>query len=771
LENSIKRPVLLRAAAVFLCLLILLGTGLGETAAFLFARTSDVVNTFLSGLAPEGSLTLRKTLEHPLGEDFVLPDDLAFTFELALGKNHANRSFSAGGSTVTADQNGTVTLQVAPGGSLTVTGLPEGSFPLREVGLTDGFAVKPEPENQTTRDIAILKNEPASAVYVNVYQPAAADPSVLSLTGRKSLVGRDWEDGDTVTFTLYFRTPGESGWQTAGEDTVVCALDQNGQPTDPDFDKFDLTAALQGVPFDKSGVWAFRLSETGGMTGTGLASPRDFYFDITLTDPEMDGKLQIGGIESASSALTVSGGRIEADIQNRYADASVTVRIKKTVETSDGKTASPAGYVFALWQDGQPVSESAGTSAAGETTIVIPFSAQDAGHTFHYTVKEKDTGKDGILYDSSEYSFSVKVLADAGSIEAVVLPSGEETTTGSVGAVLRDSIDFAFVNRYQPEQASVSLAGSKTLEGRQLQAGEFTFLLYETGADFVLNEGQTPVRTAKNEADGSFTFDELTFTEAGERYFLAVEDDSAPLGGVLYDSTRHPITVRITDQGGKLSAEALCITDAVREADIRFANRYKASPFKIDLAGKKELNGRELAAGEFSFLLKDERGETVFTVKNDENGNIFFPTLSISETGEYLFTVCEDRSQPVENIRFDETVYTLSVTVTDDQKGQLTADSVALSADGETVDRILFVNEFVPEEESSKPDTPILPDQPEEPDEPERPDGDDEEKESPDTSDRNDRAVSLAVMLFGILGFAVTAAVYIRRKWNQGAHR
>ena len=164
-------------------------------------------------------------------------------------------------------------------------------------------------------------------------------------------------------------------------------------------------------------------------------------------------------------------------------------------------------------------------------------------------------------------------------------------------------------------------------------------------------------------------------------------------------------SAEVTDNGdGTLSVNwTVANTDGEAVDSIVFHNEYSYGDqgTDVNIGAVKVLDGRELKNGEFTFLLTDSNGELVSKAVNNENGSVQFATLTFTEPGTYTYTVSEEKGD-MENITYDDTVYTVTITVTDSLKGYLEA---AVDFGGEVP---VFTNRYTAPEEPA-------PSQPEEP--------------------------------------------------------
>ncbi len=217
---------------------------------------------------------------------------------------------------------------------------------------------------------------------------------------------------------------------------------------------------------------------------------------------------------------------------------------------------------------------------------------------------------------------------------------------------------WRLVNTYSAT-GSVTLSASKHLDGRTLAAGEFSFQL---------KEGATVLQTKTNAANGSIAFDAINYTLAnvGLHTYTITELPSA-LGGITIDPMVLTVTVNVVDNGdGTLTATPSY------PADVTFNNTYAASG-SVSLAASKQLSGRTLAAGDFSFQLKE--GATVLQTKtNAADGSITFDAINYTQAdkGLHTYTITE-MSSALGGISIDPMVLTVTVNVVDKGDGTLTA--------------------------------------------------------------------------------------------------
>ena len=403
---------------------------------------------------------------------------------------------------------------------------------------------------------------------------------------------------------------------------------------------------FEALTFDKVGTYTYTVSEVKGDKGGVTYDDTVYTVTVTVAD---NGNGKLVATVTGADAVTFT---------NSYAASSAEVVLSGS-KVLVGRDIIDGEFAFVIKDSaGNVVTQ---TVNAGDKFTFDTLTFDKVG-TYTYTVSEVKGDKGGVTYDATVYEVTVTVTDD-GNGKLVATAAGNES--------------LKFTNNYASASVNVTLNGTKTLEGRDLAEGEFKFLLKDS-------EG-TLLQTVTNDANGLFGFEPVEFVKVGE-YVYTVIEVKGDKGGVTYDATVYTVKVTVTDDGnGKLVA-------AVEGGDaINFNNLYSASGVTVTLSGIKNLVGKELAEGMFSFNLKDKDGNVLQTVTNKADGVIDFTAMEFDKAGEYVYTVTEVIGTE-SGMSYDETVYTVKVTVTDDGNGKLVAD-VTVSGDGV----IEFNNEYVPD--------------------------------------------------------------------------
>ena len=240
---------------------------------------------------------------------------------------------------------------------------------------------------------------------------------------------------------------------------------------------------------------------------------------------------------------------------------------------------------------------------------------------------------------------------------------------------------------------------TKVLEGREwTKEDKFEFgLTSENGAP--MPKSTTAVATQGNKA---IDFGEITYTEPGTYVYKVSEKNAGQtIDGITYSGNVAEITVTVTpNKKGELSADV-----QVTSGETEFKNTYAANSVDSIVTDKikvtKVLTGRDLKAGEFSFELREGLGEdakVIETVKNDANGNVTFKAIKYTEIGQHTYTLREVKGN-AGGVAYDENVYTIVTTISDNGKGQLVATHELKGA--EDVKKIEFKNSYTVETKES----------------------------------------------------------------------
>ena len=229
------------------------------------------------------------------------------------------------------------------------------------------------------------------------------------------------------------------------------------------------------------------------------------------------------------------------------------------------------------------------------------------------------------------------------------------------------------------EPVKVKPEFKKTLEGRNLVDGEFSFTIKE--------QKSTPdghEETVQN-ADGKVSFSELTFNKVGT-YKYKITEKAGSDADVDYDAMEITMTVEVTqDAAGVLKTKVTysAAGGETSKADDQEFNNFVVSPVTTKFDFTKKLEGRPLKDKEFSFVLKDAEGNEIETVKNDADGNVTFSALSYDKTkvGTHKYTV-EEVIPATKEERMDYDTMKANITVKVSKSGHVLTTVTTFASEG-----------------------------------------------------------------------------------------
>lgn len=579
-------------------------------------------------------------------------------------------------------------------------------------------------------------NEKPSLRFTNTYEAGAADPVDITTGFNKVLKGRSWNDNDSFTFTIA-NTKKPEGVEEApmpNETTVtVKKADVKDGKAPVDFGN---------ITFAKAGVYKYTVTETAPEpAGAGMVydtAPRTLT--VTVTD-DSSGKLK-AAVTSVEGSKTFTNEYKTADLP---LDTACSISITKVL---NGHDMAKDQFEFSIKAKDKDSAEKLridenngatfGSTAAADGEVAtlldslnMTLTQSDIGKTYSYTFAETKGNAAGYTYDENKYKLEITTHdAGDGTLTATVVltntKTGTEVFNNTVSAAEpargEKGITIPFVNRYDGSTdvsggTKATISADKTLNGRNLKDGEFTFKL----ATRPTTGDGTVLQTKTNKADGTIPFDALSYrtsvNAAGNGVILSeavqagyavkstnndgktvytlsyrVSETKGNLGGVSYTDTFFDFNVIVTDNGdGTLKAETQYPKDKNK---FEFVNTYSTGdPIPMDIKGSKVLNYAEGLtpndiAGKFTFTLEAVTLGAPMpkntTAKNDAAGTVDFGNITFdldllknvtpaadgsrSKTFEYKVTETGSAAGVT-----NDTDKTFKITLKDDGNGQLTA--------------------------------------------------------------------------------------------------
>lgn len=556
--------------------------------------------------------------------------------------------------------------------------------------------------------------------FTNAY---AADPATFDTQAGfglyKVLEGRDWEANDAFSFLL---EPLTMGAPLPGDTIVTVGADMVDPATG------HAPISFGDITYNQVGVYKYRVTEinAGYIIGGVKYSSNAAEFTVTVTDLDENG-VHTGKLVATAQLTTTPNTREFTNVAGfEYDDNQIPVNAFKrftnnsavempdmtglftfeliaaeanapmpvaTTAHNDADGSVDFGVITfdaSLFDNGPivinsaPVADAANEPSAADKAVASDVPAADAaavpaakpagdGPTtdnppadantlvFHYTITEKAGGHADVTNDPNPaFTFEVTVTRDnAGNVTANVT-NVQDYVKGTPLRTFTNTYTYTPPVIPDPDPIFAAPVAKKILEGRALVAGEFSFELLENGK---------VASTGTNDADGNVVFSDIEFTEAGTHIYTMREIGAGTTAaGVTYDATTYQVTADVVEIDNELRVDfAIDGTDGAV-----FKNAYKAKGTTVIIGATKTLEGRTLAAGEFTFKLTGADGRT-YEAKNAADGRIEFPAIDFDKVGTYDFTLVEMNDGQT-GITYDDRSYKVTVVVTDDGKGNLVAN-------------------------------------------------------------------------------------------------
>ena len=561
----------------------------------------------------------------------------------------------------------TKTLTKASGWSAEFSELP---------GIKDGKKIEYSVVETNTPDGYTSKVEPINESNVIKVVNTSNKPKVTETTANL-VVKKAFEVAGDLEHTQLPITEGQFEFALKDENNKVVETAKNTA---------DGTVNFKSLTFNKEGTHTYTITENKGTDASVNYSTQSIT--ATVDVKKVNDKLV--------ATVTYSGGDGEqkntiTNTQNKpkVSNAKVTLNLKKAFEGGELKGDD---FEFVAKDANDQVVATAKNQKNG--SITFDTITVDHAGTFNYTITETKGSDKTITYSDKTITATVVVVEkdNALVVEQINYSDGQTNTD-------------TFINKKEAPKTESTKA---TLQVKKLfKEGETTLPLTDDQFEFVLKEGNNTLETAKNKANGTVTFKELSYTAEGTHTYTITENKGTD-ASINYSTQTITATVAVKKVNDKL-VPTVTYSGGDTEKGNAFTNTKTpptpptpvpptVKPTTAQFKAKKVLaiNGssdRTLKANEFTFLLKDQDGTLIDTKTNGENGDILFNPVNFNESGTFTYTIAEQKpATPESAITYDETVHTVTVTVTKDATGQLTAD---VKYDGK-MDTLTFTNTYTP---------------------------------------------------------------------------
>lgn len=404
---------------------------------------------------------------------------------------------------------------------------------------------------------AVVNTQGQDFVFTNTYQQPK--PATVTVEGTKTLENKALSMG-AFSFTL--KSEEENGTSI----TVQNGVTGSDNTQDPSKFRFQWDITLADMDNQAEKTFTYTVSEENGNDPQITYSKEKYTVQVTV---QADA---VGNLTVKDQKILKADGSEATEIRfdNRYTPKEEPLVLTGT-KTLENRPLQDKEFSFVAVEDSteDPVTVVGYNDADGKITFApIFYGLQDVG-THTYTVYEVAGSDSHVDYDKAQYTVTVEVRYD------------KDTLTVSQPEIQKDgkaveSIDF--VNTYTPDPAQITLQATKTLTGRALQAGEFSFYLQD-------DQGKTLAITT-NEANGVVNFPAITYSKdqlegkTSKDFTYTVREEKGEDATVEYDETVYTVVIRVTDNGeGAIVSEVFSVTDekgnTVEDGKMVFTNTVK----------------------------------------------------------------------------------------------------------------------------------------------------------------------------------------------------
>lgn len=687
---------------------------------------------------PEGSSDGSKTVSVTAADGTKAGDKVAFDFgaiRYTLDDIRDAGFAEVGGKRVRAKTFTYTVREVRPDDGSAIAGVSyDGRVATMTVTVTDDGS-----GNLTASTPAIA--QVSGGDFVNTYTTELDYSARAGVRLSKTLSGRDMEAGQfAFTVTADDETAAKLGLKT-GRDAYAVAAADDGEAA-----VVDLVggAAESGVKFtdaDAGKTYSFTVTETklGGEGYANDAAPRTVA--IAPSYDAATGRLTVttavveDGVEVARSEVSTADDAaslpapVTVAFQNSYeatgtlgGEGSVAINATKTLT---GRAAAAGEFSFSVRDAHGNVVATASNRASGDELEQMVADgtatrAADGSWAIPYTVSEDGTDRlpAGVTATASSFDITVKATDNGkGGLDvAVVYPEGSDGT-------------LSFVNGYGTNEATVDLAGTKTLALGQAglgltQAdieGKYTFKIAPLdGAPAPADASGKTVTEATNDAAGNVELGHVTFRQPSDLDDAEIDGDglrtktfayrvseSGSVDGVANDATAtRTFTVRVVEDtnAGTLAAEVLPAEGTPEgKGAFEFTNTYGVNPTPSSVTDQitvnKKLKGRDLVEGEFEFQLveiaADGSESVAATGRNAADGTVALSPVTYTAPGTHSYELREVAGT-AGGVTYDKATRRVRTTVTDAGNGTLTVKHELVDAEGNPTgdDSVTFTNGY-----------------------------------------------------------------------------
>lgn len=550
------------------------------------------------------------------------------------------------------------------------------------------------------------------------------DSGNAGIAVQKTLIGRNWQEGDSFSFTL--AAADGTPMPAEGEEIVTISNEDT-----------EKTAEFGAITYTETGTYHYTVTEAGGNIGGVTYDKHIANVTVNVTDENYDGQLDA---EVTYDNNTEGVYEDDADVTTIAAFTN-TYEPGGTVQpgTGDAKAQLTKELVGRDWMEGDQFSftitadeDTPAETLPAETTVTVgkpesgnsntfdfgPFTFNAEG-VYHYTVREEGAGTtvNGITYSNNVAHITIDVTDDlhGGFAASVTITNEKFINTYSAG------LDYG---------AEGGLNLVKRLDGHDIAAGQFQFQVTPVSGDGYVSaedaakkagieeSGLTVSTDAASMVDGVAVdsialFNQMKFdqTDNGKTYAYQISEVQETKAGYQYDKTTYTVTISVSDDNNGVLTVTTVVSNGTDStaylytsedgqntpAQVVFNNAYDGAGSlggegAVSIQADKELVNGQLSGNDFTFIVTDKNEAEVTRGTNDASGKITFNEVAYttdkliadlasgaasydadSSTYAYQYEVTEDTSNFQDmGVIANVAHFNITVTVKDNGDGTLT---------------------------------------------------------------------------------------------------
>ena len=657
----------------------------------------DRDQTFTFEIKLEDGDAVAGTIQNAIDEGKIF-----YVFQPAGGIMTTALERSGEGGRITVN-SATFEIVLKAGQSAQIQGIPYlTKYSVEEIEIPAGYTISEISHDEATESNPVsgafgdTEDDTTEVNFTNLYTLNPAEATLPELT--KVLSGRALVDGE-FSFTATIDATNNGAVFSSNESTELTVRNSA-----------DGKITLGNIKFSKPGTYKVTVKENVDTTiGDVVFDDKEIVITYIVTDNK-DGKLRVSG-------PVVVDGDENSDNDSTFENVFKTGDLSITNTTTDN---SDDEYTFEI-----ALTAPSGVTLAGSYTYTVNGVEQSeplkvAGNVITLTLKGGETAV--IKGLPAGTTFEITETPASGYVLTYVEVGGAEDADKTANGTIPDGSEIAAQFRNSPK-VTATISGTKQIEGIRewsstLDDGKYSFTITATGESA---KYLPETKTVKNVGQ-SITFDEITYDKPGTYTYTVTEEDvPAAVGGVSKDESVWEVTVTVsidstTHELKVDSVEYKCDGES-NTSGFTFTNTYAVKPTTLTKPLKitKNLTGPISAATnlEYSFTVTrmefsngpegvvppDYRGETVNITVGEKDGlyigegNIKLEN-EYTYPGKYVYKVSEtDGGKTISGVKYDSTVYTVTVVVSDNKEGKLSVDSVTISG-GKNDGKIVFNNEY-----------------------------------------------------------------------------